>query len=104
MVNTTLKDVESLFKPRIFRRAALKRFIEAVLLDIDPRFSVSSNALEYFTQIFTKFILEKYCFEFWKIKNDQIEYEGWPEAVKMDHFIEQCWTKKYDNELTFLYR
>jgi hypothetical protein len=49
-------------------------------------------------------MLEKNCFEFWKIRNDKIEFEGWPESVKMDHFMEMCWINTYEGELNFLYR
>lgn len=63
-----------------------------------------NNTAITFQNIFTKFILEKAAFEFWKVRNDHVEFEGWPEALKMDHFMEMCWTKSYEHELSFLYR
>ena len=75
-----------------------------MVLETSPQISVAKNTQDYFAQIFVKFLLEKNCFEYWKIKNDQVEFQGWPDAIKMDHWMEQCWTKKYDHELTFLYR
>ena len=73
-----------------------------MLID-NPKTSMTTNALDYFSLIFHKCILEKDSFEFWDVKNSD-KYEHWPDAVKMDHFLEMCWTKRYDNELTFLYR
>ena len=54
------------------------------MVEIDPQLSIAKNSVDYYCQLFQKFILEKDCFEFWKIKNDKVEYEGWPDALKMD--------------------
>ena len=66
--------------------------------------SIAIRSNHYFTNVFANFVMEKVCFEYWKIKNDTVEYAGWPEALKMDQFVENALTKTYENELTFLYR
>lgn len=99
-----MDDLEQTANPRIFREAALRKFLGDALLEINPTLTIAKTTQLYFAQIFTEYLLEKNCFEFWKVRNDRVEFEGWPESLKMDHFMEQCWNKNYDNELTFLYR
>ena len=81
----------------------MKRFLNKIMVEMDPQMSISSTTLEYYQQIFLKFLMEKNCFEYWKIKNNQ-ELQGMPNALKMDLFIKNCWENSYEDELTFLYR
>ena len=66
-----MEDLELSQNPMLFRRSILKNFLSEILLEIDPQISITRNTQDYFVQIFTKFILEKDCFEYWKVKNDR---------------------------------
>lgn len=99
-----VKFIETHYKPSMFRKASLRRFLGDLLLEHGPQYSMASNAVDVFSQIFVKFLLEKDCFEFWKIRNDHEHFQDWPEADKMDYFMEQAWKNNYENELTFLYK
>lgn len=46
--------------------------------------------------IFVKYLFDKTCFDYWSIKNNQQDYEGIPDALKMDLFMEKVWTEKYE--------
>ena len=67
-----------------------------MILEIDPTLSISEYTIEYFVQIYNKFIFEKTAFELWKIRNDHEGFQGWDESLKMDHFMEMCW-KDYND-------
>jgi hypothetical protein len=44
-------------------------------------------------------MLPKVCFTYWDINNNlSDEFKYWPEAVKMDHFIETCWKQNYEDD------
>jgi hypothetical protein len=60
--------------------------------------------VDYFNEIFLNYIFQKSCFEFWKIKNNKQDFEGWPDSLKLDHFLESAWKENYEHELTFLYK
>ena len=75
-----------------------------MILEIDPTLSISEYTIEYFVQIYNKFVFEKTAFELWKVRNDHESFDGWEENLKMDHFMEMCWKDYYDQEYTFLYQ
>lgn len=78
--------------------------MDKFILEENPNMGIANKSNEYFSMAFSRFILDKVCFEYWKIKNDHETYEGMPDAIKLDMFIENCFMNSYDNELTFLYR
>jgi hypothetical protein len=40
------------------------------------------------------------AFTFWDIKNDKSDkFEHWPEVLKMDWFIEECWKNNYEDDI-----
>ena len=87
LLNPSIQHVSQSLNPLIFKKAALKRFLEGILLELDPKITVGGNTCEYYALIFSKFILEKDCFEHWKVKNDHESFQNWPEIMKMDHFV-----------------
>ena len=38
------------------------------------------------------------CFSFWDMKHNS-KYDKWPEAVKMDKFIEHVWKNNYEDDI-----
>jgi hypothetical protein len=58
---------------------------------MNPDLSLSGKSVDYFSETFIRFIFEKCSFDFWKVKNNYQDYDGWPEALKMDHFLETAW-------------
>ncbi len=72
---------------------------------MNPDLTFSAKSIDYFSETFLRFIFEKAVFDYWQIKCDLETYVGWPEPVKMDHFMETAWDQhKFDHTLTFLYR
>ena len=96
--------IESYHQPKIFFKQPLKRMLDQILLEKDPSYGITQIAIQYYTQVFQRFILEKVAFEWWKIKNDHKTYDGWLEIMKSDQFMENVWNNTYEHELTFLYR
>ncbi len=86
-----MRSLNMLYKPRIFRHTSLKNFLTKTLAEMNPELSFSSKAIEYFAEIFIRYIFDKAVFDYWSIKNNHLDFYGWPEAVKMDHFIESAW-------------
>eukprot|EP00347_Sterkiella_histriomuscorum_P005960 403354605 len=100
----TILNIESTYKSTIFRHSALKNFLQITLAQLNPDLSLSGITIEYFNQMFMKFMFERGVFELWKIKRNCIDFQGWPEQLKMDLFIENTWRANYEHELTFLYK
>jgi len=97
--------VEQVAKPRIFRPTALRTFLTKICAEMNPEMSLSAKVIDYYSEVFNRFIFEKCVFDYWAIKRSKIDYVEWPENLKMDHFIECAWDlHKHDYELTFLYR
>ena len=72
---------------------------------MNPEMSLSAKTIDYFAEVFVRYIFDKTCFDYWRVKNNQVDFQGWPEALKMDHFLECVWDQhEFDNQLTFLYR
>lgn len=88
LIKQALEDSQNIFKPKVFRHSALKNFLKQTLTEINPDFSYSASSVDYFCELFLTFILDKSCFEYWKIKNNKQDFEGWPDALKMDYFLE----------------
>ena len=83
----------------IFRAQPLKRFFTKALAEINPVLSVQQTTLDYYDRIFSSFIMRRVCFSFWDINNDQVSYEHWPEALKMEKFLEQAWRENYEDDI-----
>jgi hypothetical protein len=46
------------------------------------------------------FLIPRMAFTFWDIKNDKSDkFEHWPEVLKMDWFIEECWKNNYEDDI-----
>ena len=65
----------------------------------NPDISIAGNTYDFYWEIFVNFMLPKVCFTYWDINNNlSDEFKYWPEAVKMDHFIETCWKQNYEDD------
>ena len=84
-------SLNQVFKPRIFRHTSLKNFLTKTLAEMNPELSFSSKSIDYFAETFLRFIFDKAVFDYWRIKNNYQDYLGWPEPLKMDHFMESAW-------------
>ena len=82
----------------IFRPRPLKRFFTQLMAEQNPSLSISSIALDFYDRIFMSFIMPRVCFAYWDIKNDQ-EYVDYPEAYKMELFMERAWKENYEDDL-----
>ncbi len=69
------------------------------MAELNPVLSVSSISLEYYERIFSCYIMPRVCFSYWDIQNDQQEYENWPEALKMEMFLDRAWKENYENDI-----
>ena len=69
-----------------------------MLAETNPTLSISLNTLEYYQELFNKFIMAKTCFAYWEVQHDS-QYSSWPEAVKMDKFIELAWKENYEDDI-----
>ena len=61
---------------------------------MNPELSISAKTVDYFSQVFIQFILEKTTFNYWQLKNNLQDFRGWPEAIKLDHFMENAWNAR----------
>ncbi len=92
---------------QIFRPNALRRFISTTLSELNPSYSLQGTTLEYYTMAFQNFIMPRICYAYFDIVNDCSEkFQYWPEALKMDMFMEQAWKENYENDIVsnFLYK
>ncbi len=101
-----MAGLTQIFRPRIFRHTALKNFLQKTLAELNPDLSIAAKSIDYYAETFVRYIFEKTVFDYWRVKNDcSGEFSGWPEPLKMDHFMESAWnTKEFEGQLTFLYR
>lgn len=56
---------------------------------------------------FQNFLMPRICYAYFDIVNDHSEkFEYWPEALKMDTFMEQAWKENYENDIVsnFVYK
>lgn len=97
-------NLEMAYNPKIFRHTALRNFLSKSLAELNPDLSLQGTTVDYYSEIFLKYLFDRTCFAYWKVKNNKIDFEGWPEALKMDHFLETAWNENYEHELTFLYK
>lgn len=70
LARKTYEDGMNHYKPTIFRPAAMERFLKEILVEIDPQFSVAKSTMHQYSNIFQKFMIEKYSFELWNTRND----------------------------------
>lgn len=99
-----MQNLEMVFKPKIFRPTSLKNFLTKMLAEMNPDLSIQGNTLEYYSEIFVRYILDRAVFAYWKVKNNRVDFEGWPDALKLDHFLELAWKENHEHQLTFLYK
>ena len=100
-----MDTADQVFKPRIFRHTALKNFLQKTLAELNPDMSLAGKSIDYYSEIFVRFIFEKTVFDYWHVKNNHSDFRGWPDALKMDHFLENAWNpREFEQQLTFLYR
>ncbi|CDW79121.1 UNKNOWN [Stylonychia lemnae] len=104
MIENSIKNLESVYKPKIFRHTALKNFLAKALAEMNPDLSLQGTTIEYFSELFVRYIFEKASFEYWKVKNNQVDYQGWPDPLKMDVMFENIWNSNYEHQLSFLYK
>ena len=83
--------------PSIFCGAPLKKFFTKILAEMNPVLSTSAITLDYYDRIFNSCIMSRVCYTFWDIKNDQENYQYWPEALKSEAFVEKAWKENYDD-------
>lgn len=43
--------------------------------------------------------MPRVCFAYWDIQNDQETYQNWPEALKMEAFVERAWKENYEDDI-----
>ena len=71
-------------------------FLRKLIASMDPEIGLNKESIDYYTLIFNKFLLSKICYAYWVILNNKQDFEDWPEALKMDHFIEHAWKENYE--------
>ena len=98
LANQAIDFVELEHNSQIFRNAALKRFITTMLAEHNPHLSISTNSLEYYHQVFCKFIFARTVFAYWDVKRNS-DYAHFPEATKMDKFIEKAWKCNMEDDI-----
>jgi hypothetical protein len=113
--NLTVEEIDELLNPdllaqqaadfvemehnsKIFRNSALRRFLTTMLAETNPTLSIATNSLEYYHQVFCKFILARTCFAFWDVERNS-DYDHYPEALKMDKFIEHAWKINFEDDV-----
>ena len=70
-----------------------------MLAEQNPHLSMAGNTYDFYCEFFHQFVMPKVCFAFWDIMNNQEDFENWPEAAKMDFFIEACWKNNYEDDI-----
>ena len=83
---------------------ALKNFLMKSMAEINPTLSMQGTSVHNFAEVFLRFLFERACFAYWKIKNNQEQFEGWPESLKMDYFLESVLRDRDAYELSFLHK
>lgn len=74
MMSKAVEDLEFLYKPQIFRSTALKNFLSRSLAEMNPDLSLQGNTIEYYSELFTRYIFDRAVFAYWKIKNDKVDF------------------------------
>ena len=74
MIGVQYNAAKQISQPMIFKKSNLKKFMSDILLEIHPKYSVGSNTVDYYANVFNRFILDKSAFEHWKILNDHESY------------------------------
>ena len=83
----------------MFRSAALKKFLITSLAEINPQLSLASNTIDFYSHTFQAYLMPRVCYAYFDIVNDcSDKFKYWPEAVKMDYFLEQCWKVNYEED------
>lgn len=70
LLEDTIRNLKFRANPRIFRHSALKNFLRSILNGLNPDLSVGTNTIDYYSEVFTKYIFDSTCYEFWKVKNN----------------------------------
>ena len=92
-------------KGQIFRPSALDKLFKEVLLEIDPQLSVAKTTTQQFQHLFNNYMLERYVFEQWKMKNNQMpEFKIIPDKALDDELMRMIWEADYNNELSFKFK
>ena len=94
-----IEYIELFHNNKIFQPRPLKKFLNETLAKINPHMSMSTNAEEYYAQIFTTFLMPKTVFSFWDVMNDRENYEYWPHVAKADVFMENCFKETYEGDV-----
>jgi len=46
-----------------------------------------------------QFLIPRIAFAHWDIQNDcSDQFDFWPDALKMDYFVEQSWKQNYEDD------
>lgn len=104
LLQDTIASLKFKANPRIFRHSALKNFLSHTITSLNPDLSLGSNTIDYYSEVFSRYIFDSACYEFWKIKNNHSDFKGWPEPLKMDHFVECAWKGQSESELHAVHR
>lgn len=98
LADKAIDFVELDHNSHVFRHAALHRFLTKTLAEMNPKMSISGNAIEFYHLVFIKFILARTCFSYWDVKRNS-DYAHYPEGLKMDKFMENAWKENYEDDL-----
>ena len=61
--------------------------------------SLAGPTSQYYANTFCDFIMPRICYSYFDIVNDKSDrFAYWPEALKMDHFLERCWKMNYEDD------
>lgn len=101
-----LTNIDARVDPLLFKPESLRRFLTKLVAEVNPKLSTQGITHDYLSMLFTHFIFPRIVFVYWEVRNNHKDYENWPEAVKMDHFIETCWKENFEHDLKqkFIYQ
>jgi hypothetical protein len=74
MIEQAMDEIEMLYRPKLFRHTALKNFLARSLAELNPDLSLQANTIDYYSEIFLKYIFDKASFSYWKTKNNRIDF------------------------------
>ena len=78
----------------------MKHFLTTIMSEINPNVMIGKPTAALFSEFFMKHIFEPTIYEYWKVKNNHMDFEGWPESLKMEVFMENCMKAPNHSELT----
>ena len=98
-IETSLKEWDSRVNNHLFRPSALRRFLQTSLAEVNSKYSLSTVTLQYYSMALQQFLIPRIAFAHWDIQNDHSDqFEYWPDALKMDYFMEQSWKENYEDD------